>query len=549
MNGTASHFRRPEEQPFTRVERDRVTILIGGLTRCQDRLIQAGLEGLGYRVEIIPVPTKDDFQAGREYGNNGQCNPTYFMVGALVNFLKRKRDEEGVARERILGDYVFVTAGSCGPCRFGMYEAEYRLALRNAGFDGFRVLLLEQARGIAHGEAGAGLEFNPRLLMKVINAIFIGDLLNALVYHIRPYELVPGSTNAAHERCVEICAAAMRGSGDEPPRPGLLAHLLSRTAGGYAPLDVQRFLQQLWGRHYVDALSRCREIFAAEVEVDYTRPRPVVKITGEFWAQTTEGDGNFHMFRFLEDEGAEVLVEPIATWIDYLLHSAHQALRDRRGLVPYARYWRRRLTLRAGEWLLAREYERMRQALGGSVHPLAEQPELRRVGHPYYNSRATGGEGYLEVAKNIYYFQRDLAHMTLSLKPFGCMPSTQSDGAQAAVIARYPELIYLPIETSGEGDINAYSRVQMALGEARTRCRDEFQAAVARSGHALEDIRAYVARHPELRRPLLAVPPVAGVIGRAALFVRHVGALMDRDPHWRAQGRAGSAHGRSEASA
>ena len=32
--------------------------------------------------------------------------------------------------------------------------------------------------------------------------------------------------------------------------------------------------------------------------------------TGEFWAQTTEGDGNFNMFAFLEKGGAEVLVEP-----------------------------------------------------------------------------------------------------------------------------------------------------------------------------------------------------------------------------------------------
>jgi len=43
--------------------------------------------------------------------------------------------------------------------------------------------------------------------------------------------------------------------------------------------------------------------------------KPVVKIIGEFWAQITEGDGNFHMFEFLEREGAQVLVEPIGTWV------------------------------------------------------------------------------------------------------------------------------------------------------------------------------------------------------------------------------------------
>ena len=58
------------------------------------------------------------------------------------------------------------------------------------------------------------------------------------------------------------------------------------------------------------------------IEVDRTKVKPVVKITGEFWAQITEGDGNFHMFDFLEREGAQVLVEPIATWVAYLMYQA-----------------------------------------------------------------------------------------------------------------------------------------------------------------------------------------------------------------------------------
>src|SRR5687767_1817408 len=66
-----AHFRRPEERPFTRAERDRVTILFGGLTTRHERLVHAALEGLGYRVDIVPTPRKADFQAGKEFGNNG----------------------------------------------------------------------------------------------------------------------------------------------------------------------------------------------------------------------------------------------------------------------------------------------------------------------------------------------------------------------------------------------------------------------------------------------------------------------------------------------
>src|SRR5438445_9739916 len=94
---------------------------------------------------------------------------------------------------------------------------------------------------------------------------------------------------------------------------------------------VGKFVKQLKGDDYVPALERCRDLFN-QVDVDRLRCKPIVKITGEFWAQTTEGDGNFNMFPFLEREGAEVLVEPIATWINYMMHQARQKMTDRKGL-------------------------------------------------------------------------------------------------------------------------------------------------------------------------------------------------------------------------
>src|SRR5262249_32660177 len=148
------------ERPFTRAEREHTTILLGGLTLRHENLLLAGFRGLGYKVDRLPTAAKADFQAGKEYGNNGQCNPTYFTVGCLVNYLKDLRDRQGRSTERILQDYVYFTAGSCGPCRFGMYEAEYRLALRNSGFDSFRVLLFDQCGGTGQSAQDAGVEFN-----------------------------------------------------------------------------------------------------------------------------------------------------------------------------------------------------------------------------------------------------------------------------------------------------------------------------------------------------------------------------------------------------
>jgi len=172
------------------------------------------------------------------------------------------------------------------------------------------------------------------------------------------------------------------------------------------------------------------------------------------------------------------------------------------------------------------------KGFGGIGHELLDMRELARLAQPYYHRFARGGEGHLEVAKNIYYTVHKKAHMVLSLKPFGCMPSSQSDGVQSAVMNHFKDMIFLPIETSGEGEINAHSRVQMALGEAKAKAKGEFQQALESTGKQLEDIRSFVAEHPELRRPFYKVPHRHGITGTAANFVLHVSDLMDRRRPW-----------------
>src|SRR5215467_5547264 len=49
------HFKRPVERPFTAEERGKVTILFGGLTWKQEKVIQAVFETSGYRCEMFSV--------------------------------------------------------------------------------------------------------------------------------------------------------------------------------------------------------------------------------------------------------------------------------------------------------------------------------------------------------------------------------------------------------------------------------------------------------------------------------------------------------------
>jgi predicted nucleotide-binding protein (sugar kinase/HSP70/actin superfamily) len=502
------HYRRPAERPFTADESSKITILVGGLTRKHEALIRAVFQGSGYRCEMLPVPDQEAFHLGKEFGNNGQCSPAYFTSGALIQYL-RNLESEGMPRHEIIDNYLYFTAGSCGPCRFGTYAAEYRLALQNAGFDGFRILRFQQDEGIKQKISAPGLKYTIDFGLGMLKVLFLGDVLNDLTHNIRPYEVTSGETNRVMELCMQDLCDHLR----EYKTPELADKVPHWFASTLAKRNFLRgllsFLYKmnlhLRGKEFLDVLERCRKRIDG-IAIDRTRLKPIVKVVGEFWAQTTEGGGNYRMFEFLEREGAQAQPEAIGTWLAYLMAHARMQMHPRRGMNSDCEepnkwdirqrfrnelsFQQKRALLAFGEHLYTRLYHRVIKSLGGIAHTLIPQEKLSLLAHPFYKPLARGGEGYLEVGKNIYYHSHKLCHMVLSLKPFGCLPSSQSDGVQSAVISKFKDMIYLPIETSGEGEVNAHSRVQMALGEAKMKAKAEFQEALARTGKRLDQIRS-----------------------------------------------------------
>jgi predicted nucleotide-binding protein (sugar kinase/HSP70/actin superfamily) len=533
-------YRRPYERPFTAEERDKVTILIGGLTAKHEEFIRAVFQGSGYKCERLPMPDQTAFHLGKEFGNNGQCSPAYFTSGSLIQYL-RNLESEGMSRSDIIDNYLYFTAGSCGPCRFGMYAAEYRLALQNAGFDGFRVLRFQQDEGIRQKISAPGLKYTIDFGLGMLKILFLGDVLNDLTHNIRAYEVNPGETNRVMDQCVRDVCDHLRAY----KSPDLPQWTLKRLEKRNVMRGILSFLykmdQHLRGKEFKDLLENCRRRIDS-IQIDRLRLKPIVKIIGEFWAQTTESGGNYWMFDFIEREGAQVQPEAIGTWIAYLLAHAKMQMYPKRGMDSQCReaatwdisqrfrnelaFQKKRALLTLGEQMYAGLYHYVIRSLGNTTHKLVSQQKLAHLADPFYQPLARGGEGYLEVGKNIYYNTQKLCHMVLSLKPFGCLPSSMSDGVQSSVTSKFKDMIYLPIETSGEGEVNAHSRVQMALGEAKAKAKAEFQEALASTGKQLDEIKAYVAKHPELNKPLYQVPHRPGVAGVAANFVLHVGDLM-----------------------
>ncbi|MBX3272155.1 MAG: 2-hydroxyglutaryl-CoA dehydratase [Sandaracinaceae bacterium] len=493
------HWRDEMIDPFfTAKQRPHTTMLIGGLTIAHDEIVEGALKGLGYQVRALDCPDTTALRFGKEFGNRGQCNPTYFTVGNLVKELCRLRDEEGLSPEHIVEHYLFMTAGACGPCRFGMYVTEYRKALRDAGFDGFRVLLFQQTGGMkqATGEE-LGLVLDQTFFVTIGKALFAGDIINLIGYRLRPYEVEPGATDRAS-------AAAKK--------------------------EIYRALEHRTS--ILAAIWRCRRIFAA-VEVDRLRAKPSVAVLGEFWAMTTEGDGNYHLQRFLEQEGAEVGIQVIANLLLYNLWEFRHDTKARMNLegADGGKFGLEGsdvgLTLAGlflGELALRVWWQSWAHLMGLHGHHLPDMDEVARVGTAHYHQELRGGEGHMEVAKLILNVLHQKATMTLSVKPFGCMPSSGvSDGVQSLITERYPDAIFCAVETSGDGAVNFYSRVQMFLFKARQRALAEHAAALDAYGLTEDEVRAFV-RGTRYARSLHRSPHTGAVI--SANLIHEVGPLV-----------------------
>lgn len=449
----------PNPQSFTKSQRAHTTILFGGLTLMHDSFIEAAFQYLGYHTKSLDCPDVDSLQLGKEFGNRGQCNPTYFTVGNLVKYLIHLRDEQGISTQDIIDKYLFCTAGACGPCRFGMYVTEYRKALRDAGFDGFRVLLFQQNKGgINQAVEEAGLAFTPKFFYTLIKGILVGDLVNLMGYRMRPYEVVPGSVDEALAECKVLLRDALRN-----------------------------------GKNIIRTLRKCRTKLNA-VEIDRLQAKPKVSIIGEFWAMTTEGDGNYGLQRFLESEGAECDIQPVTNWILYLIwvatYDIKQSLLLKREdpttlTETNGQSTKSLLMLKAANGIFRKWFQLYAKAIGLSGYKLPDMEEIADISHEFYSNELRGGEGHMEVGKLIQTFEHNKAHLVISVKPFGCMPSSGvSDGVQSLVTNKYPSANFLPIETSGDGAVNVYSRVQMALFKARKSAQEEYDLAIQQKGYA-----------------------------------------------------------------
>src|SRR5579859_5807738 len=52
---------------FTKTEKSKITLLVGGLTMAHDHFVEGALSGIGYTVQTLECPTNAALQYGKEF--------------------------------------------------------------------------------------------------------------------------------------------------------------------------------------------------------------------------------------------------------------------------------------------------------------------------------------------------------------------------------------------------------------------------------------------------------------------------------------------------
>ena len=137
------------------------------------------------------------------------------------------------------------------------------------------------------------MEMNLDFFLGILNAMNVGDVINDVAYQIRPYEVNAGETDKVLNECMDLLYEKMKTKKYFDFNSRLESLLKVVPGSNY----IKRFVEQILSDYYVETLREIRTKFN-QVKVDRTKIKPICKVTGEFWAQTTEGDGNFNMFPF-----------------------------------------------------------------------------------------------------------------------------------------------------------------------------------------------------------------------------------------------------------
>ncbi|HZK56932.1 MAG TPA: acyl-CoA dehydratase activase-related protein [Clostridia bacterium] len=407
--------KRPSRVIFTKNMREEHTILVPQMSPIHFQFLEYAFKASGYNLDILPSVDKEAVEEGLKYVNNDACYPSIIVIGQIVKALKSGKYDENNTSVMI--------SQTGGGCRATNYIGFLRKALKDIGLGHIPVISIN-AVGM---EKNPGFKLTPSLLHKSMIALAYGDLLMKVVYRVRPYEKIPGSTNVLYEKWVKICKeSVLLGKLEE------FKHNIRKIVRDFDTLEINNI------------------------------QKPKVGLVGEILVKY-HPTANNSIVDIIETEGAEAVMPDL---IDFFLYCAYNQN------FKHSHLSGSKIAKMIGNVIIeAIEYYRreMKRALNKSNRFKAPKSirQLARSASKVLSLGNQTGEGWFLTAEMIELIKNGVPNI-LCMQPFACLPNhVTGKGMIKALRNRYANSNIVAIDYDpGASEVNQLNRIKLMLAVA-----------------------------------------------------------------------------------
>jgi len=258
------------------------TFLIPEMNRIGCHLLAGVFRGFGTNAKVIE--TYEGLDLGKEFTSGKECFPCIVTLGDILLFMKKERERLGNRFNP--ENYMYFMPESDGPCRFGMYNKYHRIVLDSIpGLDRVKIATLSSED--AYSLSGLIPKEKIQNFRKAAYlSIVVGDILDRLLWRIRPYERQEGAADRFINESM-----------------GRMTESFSKHSSGK---NLSGIFNDLVG-----IAEEGKEIIDPDIP-----KKPLIGIVGEIYVRT-HLKSNQDTIRTLENYGAEAINASIAEWINY----------------------------------------------------------------------------------------------------------------------------------------------------------------------------------------------------------------------------------------
>ena len=395
---------------FTKEMKKTHKILVPDMLPVHFELIAAVMRKDGYDVEHITNSSRTVIDEGLKSVHNDTCYPALLVIGQFLDALKSgKYDVDKTA--------LMITQTG-GGCRASNYIHLLRKALQ-AEFPQVPVISLN----FTSTEKSAGFRVTYSMLIRLLHAVYYGDLMMSLYNQCKPYEIVKGQTDEALAKCQDILRKKAVGTGFKNKR-----------------------------KNYKLILDEFSRIERGE------RNKPRVGIVGEIFVKYSPLANN-NLEKFLLNEGCEPVVPGL---IDFVLYCIINSVNDGKyygfsTLYTKISHLFYKIVLNG-----TRKLNKLIESYG--FMPAHDFEELREEADKLIHQAVKMGEGWLITAEMGCLAKTGTENIVCT-QPFGCLPNhIVAKGMSRRVKDEYPQANIVAIDYDPSAtSVNQENRLKLMI--------------------------------------------------------------------------------------